>query len=46
MRAGLSLAGWNPRHSDMKKMAAEWWNWGELFRIAVAIYLLAFKEAR
>lgn len=29
MRAGLSLAGWNPRHSDMKKQAAEWWNWGE-----------------
>ncbi|KAL7895575.1 hypothetical protein HDV63DRAFT_106348 [Trichoderma sp. SZMC 28014] len=27
MRAGLSLAGWNPTHSDMKKQAAEWWNW-------------------
>lgn len=46
MRAGLSLAGWNPRHGDMKKMAAEWWNWGELFRTAVAICLLAYEEAR
>ncbi|KAK4061428.1 hypothetical protein Trihar35433_9755 [Trichoderma harzianum] len=27
MRAGLSTAGWNPKHGDMKKQAAEWWNW-------------------
>ncbi|KAL7943722.1 amine oxidase [Trichoderma barbatum] len=27
MRAGLSIAGWNPKHGDMKRQAAEWWNW-------------------
>ncbi|KAG5998217.1 hypothetical protein E4U43_002483 [Claviceps pusilla] len=26
-RAGLSLAGWNPKHSDMRRQAVEWWNW-------------------
>ena len=28
VRAGLSLAGWKPKHSDMKRQAAEWWEWG------------------
>ncbi|KAG6019298.1 hypothetical protein E4U41_003300 [Claviceps citrina] len=27
VRAGLSLAGWNPKHSDMRRQAVEWWNW-------------------
>ncbi|GAB0146260.1 hypothetical protein EsHS_00006668 [Epichloe bromicola] len=27
-RAGLSLAGWNPKHSDMRRQAVEWWKWG------------------
>ncbi|KAL7956833.1 hypothetical protein V8C34DRAFT_315376 [Trichoderma compactum] len=27
MRAGLSAAGWNAKHGDMKRQAAEWWNW-------------------
>ncbi|ATY62384.1 flavin containing polyamine [Cordyceps militaris] len=26
-RAGLALAGWNPRHSDMAAQAVEWWSW-------------------
>ncbi|KAJ2968877.1 hypothetical protein NQ176_g8960 [Zarea fungicola] len=26
-RAGLALAGWNPKHSDMAAQAVEWWNW-------------------
>ncbi|QUC20914.1 uncharacterized protein UV8b_05155 [Ustilaginoidea virens] len=26
-RAGLSLAGWNPKHSDMHRQAVEWWSW-------------------
>ncbi|KAG6115909.1 hypothetical protein E4U13_002261 [Claviceps humidiphila] len=26
-RTGLALAGWNPKHSDMKRQAVEWWNW-------------------
>ncbi|OAA50568.1 Amine oxidase [Metarhizium rileyi] len=26
-RAGLAMAGWNPRHSDMKRQAVEWWKW-------------------
>ncbi|KAK2589682.1 hypothetical protein QQS21_012637 [Conoideocrella luteorostrata] len=26
-RAGLSLAGWNPKHSDMRRQAVEWWSW-------------------
>ncbi|KHN97325.1 Amine oxidase [Metarhizium album ARSEF 1941] len=26
-RAGLALAGWNPRHGDMKRQAVEWWRW-------------------
>lgn len=28
-RAGLALAGWNPKHSDMAAQAVEWWNWGK-----------------
>lgn len=27
-RAGLALAGWNPKHSDMARQAVEWWSWG------------------
>ncbi|KAJ3499699.1 hypothetical protein NLG97_g150 [Lecanicillium saksenae] len=26
-RAGLALAGWNPKHSDMAAQAVEWWSW-------------------
>ncbi|KID75709.1 Polyamine oxidase 1 [Metarhizium brunneum] len=26
-RAGLAMAGWNPKHTDMKRQAVEWWNW-------------------
>lgn len=29
-RAGLALAGWNPKHSDMARQAVEWWSWGKL----------------
>jgi polyamine oxidase len=34
-RAGLAMAGWNPKHSDMKRQAVEWWNWGT-WRIVVS----------
>ncbi|KAG6011004.1 hypothetical protein E4U21_000035 [Claviceps maximensis] len=27
VRAGLSLAGWNPKHNDMKRQAIDWWCW-------------------
>ncbi|KAG5978972.1 hypothetical protein E4U55_005705 [Claviceps digitariae] len=27
VRAGLSLADWNPKHSDMRRQAVEWWSW-------------------
>lgn len=27
-RSGYALAGWRPKHSDMKTQAVEWWNWG------------------
>ncbi|KAG5925929.1 hypothetical protein E4U42_003809 [Claviceps africana] len=27
VRAGLSLAGWNPKHGDMRRQAVEWWSW-------------------
>lgn len=29
-RTGLSMAGWNPKHSDMAAQAVEWWSWGML----------------
>jgi polyamine oxidase len=29
-RAGLALAGWNPKHSDMAAQAVEWWSWGKI----------------
>lgn len=30
VRAGLALAGWNPKHSDMAAQAVEFWNWGKV----------------
>lgn len=30
VRAGLALAGWNPKHSDMAAQAVEWFNFGTL----------------
>lgn len=29
-RAGLALAGWNPKHSEMAAQAVEWWSWGKI----------------
>lgn len=40
MRAGLSLAGWNPKHDDMKRQTVEWWEWGEFSRLTVTIRVL------
>ncbi|KAK5988312.1 Polyamine oxidase 1 [Cladobotryum mycophilum] len=27
VRAGLALAGWNPRHNDMFRQVVDWWSW-------------------
>lgn len=27
-RSALSMAGWNPKHSDMARQAVEWWSFG------------------
>lgn len=32
-KAGMALAGWNPRTDDMKAQAVDWWKWGKSFSV-------------